>query len=115
MAKCIPGVLRRRMTIKKNVATADGDGTYTNAESIVATRQVTIRPLTGTEVFEAKQTGAEASHEIRIRHDSVTAAIKGSTHWLEDDIDGRVFEIAGKPINDYERDIWMRFRCKVRE
>lgn len=115
MPKVMPRPFGAQVAIKKNAFVNDDDGTTTRTPSVVATRKATIRPLSSRELYEARQIGAESTHSVSVRYDPVTAAVLGTTHWLEPTIGSRVFEIVGVPLNVQERNMFIEAQCKVRE
>jgi len=115
MPRVVPRPLGVQVAIKKNTYAAQHDGSTARTPSVVATRHATLRPMTSRELFDARQIGAESTHMVRFRYDSVTKDALGKDHWLEPTIGTRKFEIVGSPRNEGERNMFIVAECKVRE
>ena len=115
MPRVVPRKFGAQVAIKTNGYAPAGDGTTVKTPSLVATRKATITPLSGRELYEARQVGAESTHKVTTRYDSVTADVLGTTHWMEPTIGARKFEIVGTPLNVHERNMFIEAHCKVRE
>ena len=63
-----PGSLDRRITIQQNTTTRDAAGQPIDSWADLATVWAEVIPVGGSEIFQAKQTGAEAVAKFRIRY-----------------------------------------------
>lgn len=62
------GELRERITIQQATATRDAIGGEVEAWTTYAEMYAAIEPLSGRELFAAKQVAGEVSHRVRIRY-----------------------------------------------
>ncbi len=62
-----PGRLDRRITIQQNTPTQDGAGQPIDSWADLATVWSEVIPVGGSEIFAARQTGAETVKKFRIR------------------------------------------------
>lgn len=89
------GLMRRRITIQSVTSVSDGMGGTTDTVVAVASDiPARVRPLTGTELLRAQQTGMQRPHEFTIRYRS---GVTGAETVL---YDARTFDI--KSIQDPE-------------
>lgn len=99
------GLLRHRVTIKRKSVTRDAYGAEVITWTDVATVWADIRPLSGREYLDSKQTQAEISHRISMRNRTdVSPAMRvifGS----------RTFEIEDL-TRPFERKIELRLMCR---
>lgn len=67
------GQLRHRVHIERDTATTQGDeGHTTESWTFVAKRWAKIEPLSGRELWDARQLQPQTTHKITMRADSVT-------------------------------------------
>ena len=72
-----PGRLDRRITIQQSTPTQDAAGQPIESWAALATVWAEVVPVGGSEVFQAKQFGAEAVAKFRIRYrGDVTRAMR---------------------------------------
>ncbi len=62
------GTMRHRVEIHKATETANDFGELTLAPAIDSTVWAAIEPLSGQELFEARQVHGEVTHKITMRH-----------------------------------------------
>lgn len=62
------GKLRHRISIQELTKAIQDDGSVTRTWPVVATVSASVRPLRGTELFEAQQLKATGDHKVRLRH-----------------------------------------------
>lgn len=99
------GKLRHLATIESPVRSQTESGDVVKSFSTVASAYISIRPLTGRELWNAQQMQADMSHEIVMRY------TPGVTSDMTVVYDGRRYEIAEPPENVDERNIVLRLLC----
>ena len=67
------GKLRHRVEVQTNTATRDTLGQPVASWAVTATVRAAIRPLRGNELMIAQQITPQVTHEIILRHRSLTA------------------------------------------
>jgi SPP1 family predicted phage head-tail adaptor len=92
------GALRHRIRIERPVPTRNEFGEEIRTWVLVAERWASIDPLSGRELWAARQVQAETSHRIRTRH------VDGVTTEMRIAHDGRHFDIQSA-LNKGERGI----------
>jgi len=100
------GKLRHRIEIQKVTESTDSvSGEVTREWTTIETVWGSIRPMRGTERFEASQVSPQATHKVNLRYDSrITSA-----HRLR--FNSRIFGIEF-PLNVNERNIELELLCK---
>lgn len=106
MTRIAIGEMRYRLALEAPLETPDGGGGASRTWSLLAEVWGAIRPVTGTERFEADGLSGRVSHEIWIRHRT------GVTPDMRLRLGARVFEIrAVIDVNERRRFL----RCLAEE
>ena len=98
------GKLRHRGTIQQATETLDAQGNATPTWSTFADRWMDIQPLTGRELWSARQVQSQVSHKIVLRH------LSGVTTKMRVSVRSRTFNIESI-INANERDRMLELMC----
>lgn len=69
------GRLRHIITLQRRSVARTGSGDEVVTWADWKTRRAAVAPLNGREYFAAKQETAEVNHRVRIRYDTVVAAV----------------------------------------
>lgn len=104
------GRLRHRITVQTPTQATDDRGAPTDTWATYATRWAAVEPLSGREYFGAQQIASDITHQIRVRHDTVTGAINPK---MRISYDSRTFDIESA-INTGERDREVVLMCRER-
>lgn len=100
------GPLRHRVAIQRATNTRDEYGQPVASWSTVATRWMSIEPLTGREAVEAQQINPKLSHRVTMRYDATADVTPGDRLlW-----GSRVFHIESA-ANIEERDRYLVMTC----
>lgn len=101
-----PGLLRHRVEIQRSVEVQDGFGTpIPSWSSLHENVKANVEPMSGQELFQARQLYAEVTHRIRARyHSGITA--KHRILWGT-----RVFDILAV-LNLEERNLVLEIMAK---
>ena len=92
--------LRNQVVFEASTVTKDASGAPSEIWTTYTTEWAEIRPIGGREYYAAQQVASDNRWGFKIRYNQVTKLIN-SKHRIT--YDGRVFDIQGEPVNEFER------------
>lgn len=104
------GKLYHRVTIQQDAGTTqDAQGHVTPSWSTLATRWASVQPLSGRELWQARQLQPDITHRVILRYDPSIATFSAKMRIVHD---GRNLYPVEPPRNMDERKIQLEVLCR---